>query len=243
MTDSLNTKDAEGNWYCTGVFGDAGTWMTQNLRTKGTLTEHGNPGTDTSLKYYWYPGSSLSASASTAHDTLDTHPEYGLWYTWAAASGRTGATGNESSSSGQTVYQGICPNGWHLPSDYEWSQLESVIAVASANTYSTTGTLVWDDAWYDESGRGEYATKLLSSGGVMGAPARGTSLPCNAGGFDALPCGRSWSGIAWLGLQATFWTSSAATSTEARRRGFAGTVSTRSRGNHWVLMNVRCKAD
>lgn len=44
---------------------------------------------------------------------------YGALYTWAAA-----MNGTNSSSSNPSGVQGVCPSGWHLPSDDEWKQLE-----------------------------------------------------------------------------------------------------------------------
>ena len=44
---------------------------------------------------------------------------YGALYTWAAA-----AHGGEGSNLNPSGIQGVCPDGWHLPSDSEWKQLE-----------------------------------------------------------------------------------------------------------------------
>lgn len=45
---------------------------------------------------------------------------YGALYTWSAA-----ANGEISSYNGVNMIQGVCPSGWHLPSDDEWIELES----------------------------------------------------------------------------------------------------------------------
>jgi len=76
---------------------------------------------------------------------------YGLLYTWAAAMG-----GAESSSSNPSGVQGICPEGWHLPSDDEWKQLELYLGISIYQIDSTgyrgtveggsmkdTGTVYW----------------------------------------------------------------------------------------------------
>ncbi|HRX25145.1 MAG TPA: fibrobacter succinogenes major paralogous domain-containing protein, partial [Chitinophagales bacterium] len=43
---------------------------------------------------------------------------YGVLYNWPAA-----MDGDVSSSSNPSGVQGICPSGWHLPSDAEWTTL------------------------------------------------------------------------------------------------------------------------
>ena len=44
---------------------------------------------------------------------------YGLLYTWAAA-----MNGASSSNSNPSNVRGVCPEGWHIPSDKEWKKLE-----------------------------------------------------------------------------------------------------------------------
>lgn len=90
--------------------------------------------------------------AGETHDWGTPTPSWditeGLLYNWFAATGRdtsaqehinesqiAGATpgGDEVENTGtdgsgsQKYYQGICPQGWHLPSDREWNKLEKEI--------------------------------------------------------------------------------------------------------------------
>jgi uncharacterized protein (TIGR02145 family) len=238
-------QDEEENWYCTGNFGTAGTWMTMNLRTKSNLTENGAPGTDTSNKYYWYPGQDSDVSATTADDILDVHPEYGLLYTWAAATDRTGVTGNEANNSGQTQYPGICPSGWHLPSDYEWNQLEEVIAKDAANVYSTTGATTWNASYSTDTGwRGTHSTKMKSRTAVDGQTTGGTSNGHAANGFDALLVGAMSKGSAsGYGTAMYFWSSSSFNSSYAWRQylyyDYPGVD--RSITDKHLMSSVRCK--
>ena len=46
-------------------------------------------------------------------------PAYGALYSWSAA-----MNGHEQSMDNPSGVQGVCPNGWHLPSDGEWALLE-----------------------------------------------------------------------------------------------------------------------
>lgn len=92
--------------------------------------------------------------------------------------------------------QGICPSGWHVPSDNEWKILEG-------NMDSMYGTS--DPFWNYTGSRGYDAGKNMKS--IMdfwNTPSSNIDMM----GFRALPGGMSsTSGIGGLGEQAYFWTS------------------------------------
>ncbi|KAA6301537.1 MAG: hypothetical protein EZS26_002281 [Candidatus Ordinivivax streblomastigis] len=122
--DSLGTvTDVDGNSYRIFQFGNAGCWMTENLKTthyadSTELKLNNKSKSKAKAKSYAYPNNSAANKEA-----------YGLLYTWPAASGRiTNALIPEANSSTQDQYQGICPIGWHLPSDYEWNVLENELA-------------------------------------------------------------------------------------------------------------------
>lgn len=50
---------------------------------------------------------------------------YGALYTWSTA-----MKNESSSSSNPSNVQGVCPNGWHFPSDEEWKELERQLGMA-----------------------------------------------------------------------------------------------------------------
>jgi uncharacterized protein (TIGR02145 family) len=236
VEDYSTVIDADENTYSAAKFGDAGWWMTENLRTTTGLTENGAPGTDTSNKYYWYPGQNSSVTATTADDILDIHPEYGLLYTWAAASGRTGVTADEENDSSQEKYQGACPDGWHLPSDYEWTQLTDVISASIDGAYSTT------------TGTGNAGTKMKSQTAVVSSSyaTNGTSNGLAANGFDALLVGSMISRLSsYYGMHTFFWSSSSGSSTNAWRRslGINDTEVSRLNSGKDAMYSVRCKKD
>jgi uncharacterized protein (TIGR02145 family) len=219
--------------------------MTQNLRTKTyadgitTLTQGSNA--DPNVKFYNYP----DANAATFAD----HPEYGLLYTWPAASGRTDHTEGEANNPDQQQYQGICPDDWHLPSDYEWNQLEEAIAKSAANEYSTTGPTTWNSNYSTSVGnvRGYHGRKMKSATAVNSQATNGTSKPYNQNGFDVLLVGAIHNGeIVDFGLTASLWTSSSYAYDYSWRRylnkGFEGMY----RGceiPRYNLRSVRCKKD
>ncbi|KAA6301048.1 MAG: hypothetical protein EZS26_002797 [Candidatus Ordinivivax streblomastigis] len=142
--------DVDGNTYTIGTFGDAGTWMTENLRT--TRYTDGDPISQLNplvrivlsqiTKGTIDDGSALRANPYSANfdhyvlsPSIENSPEYvkelGLLYTWAAA--------NNSKN--------ICPSGWHLPSKEEYDDLkEEIKNKLDTDTYSfanVTTAFVW----------------------------------------------------------------------------------------------------
>lgn len=94
--------DVDGNTYATVQIGQQ-CWMKENLRTK-----HYSGGGNVDFKY--------------PNNTPATQSTYGLLYNWA-----TVMNGALSSNGNPSYVQGICPNGWHLPSRSEWEQLRSTV--------------------------------------------------------------------------------------------------------------------
>ncbi len=101
-----------------------------NLPTEGSTTEP---------RYYVYgydgtPESIPNASANFVN--------YGVLYNWPAA--MAGATSSSSNPSG---VKGVCPDGWHLPSEAEWMQLTDYVRTPdiadAANKLKETGDTYW----------------------------------------------------------------------------------------------------
>ena len=100
-------KDYEGNVYHTVRLGNQ-CWMRENLRTThyadGTQIITSSGTSTTTPYYYQYNSATLT--------------EYGLYYNWPAV--MNGAGSSDANPSG---VQGICPNGWHVPSVAEWEEM------------------------------------------------------------------------------------------------------------------------
>jgi uncharacterized protein (TIGR02145 family) len=78
----------------------------------------------------------------------DANSQYGALYTWAAAMGDNAV----SSGTNPSGVQGVCPSGWHLPSDAEWTELrDSVIADGHSGT---EGTALKATSGWNGSGNG-----------------------------------------------------------------------------------------
>ena len=107
--DAPFLTDYDGNIYGTVQIGSQ-CWMKENLRT--THYADGRP---------LMLGDTTSSNFRTFHypygDSSYIHP-HGLLYNWA-----TTMDSNASSSSNPSGVQGLCPDGWHVPSRDEWYQL------------------------------------------------------------------------------------------------------------------------
>jgi len=153
-----NVTDIEGNIYKTVKIGNQW-WMAENLKTTRYADDSamingagaGIISGDYTTKYYF------------AYDNNDTNVEtYGRLYTWAAA-----MNGSEIERS-----QGACPNGWHLPSDDEWKELEIFLGMSQTetDTWGWRGTnegkkLKSTDDWYNNgNGTNEIGFKALPAG-------------------------------------------------------------------------------
>ena len=95
--------------------------MKQNLRTThyadGTEIALGNTSSDFNSPFRYAPGS----------ESAEVLNAYGYLYNWAAA-----MHGGTSSSANPSGVQGVCPDGWHVPSYAEWMQLNDYCGTCQA---------------------------------------------------------------------------------------------------------------
>jgi uncharacterized protein (TIGR02145 family) len=170
-------KDIDGNVYHTITIGTQ-EWMVENLKTSkyrnGNLIGTTSPSTldisgATEPKYQWAYDANESNVAS-----------YGRLYTWYAI----------------TDIRGICPIGWHIPSDDEWDILVNYLGGSSVagGKLKVTDTIYW------------------KANGPFGIhPNQGT----NESGFTALASGCRWAtGTFFYKGYYTYWWSSTEDSPE-----------------------------
>jgi len=71
-----------------------------------------------------------SRTTSKCYDNVtDSCGKYGRLYDWSAAMNRA-----SSSLSSPSERQGVCPDGWHLPSDAEWTTLTKFVGSGSIDS-------------------------------------------------------------------------------------------------------------
>jgi uncharacterized protein (TIGR02145 family) len=175
-------EDIDGNVYQTVTIGDQ-VWMAENLKV--THYRNGDPIPHVTDDNEW-DGVSTGAYCEYGNDPANVET-YGRLYNWYAV---------EDS-------RNIAPEGWHVPTDEEWKQLEMHLGMsqAEADGYVWRGT--------DEGG------KLKEAGTThWQSPNTGAT---NESGFSALPGGgRSHYGhFLNMGYYADFWSSTESSSYDA----------------------------
>jgi uncharacterized protein (TIGR02145 family) len=162
---STFTDPRDGKVYQTVVIGNQ-EWMAENLAYLPSVVGP-DTGSDTTSYYYvyGYDGTSISAAKAT-----ENYATYGVLYNWTAA-----MNGAESSDANPSGVQGICPDGWHLPSDAEWKQLEMYLGMSETDVNSTGWRGTVEGGKLKEAGTTHWAD-----------PNAGAN---NESGFTALPGG------------------------------------------------------
>jgi uncharacterized protein (TIGR02145 family) len=221
---SNTVTDVDGNVYETVQIGSQ-IWMAENLK----VTRYAD---GTSIPYK----ASVSDWSSTAYNQRgygwlngDIYYKdiYGAYYNWTAASNGQSGSGNPSN------VQGVCPDGWHLPSDEEWKQLEMYIGMSSseANDEDLRGT----------TEGGELKETGLS---LWLSPNTGAT---NQHGFNAKPNGYvgKFGTYEDSGEEGTWWTATEATTQNAWYRGVYYNHSSIRRNNYGKIdgFGVRCVKD
>jgi len=130
------TDPRDGNVYHTVTIGTQ-IWMVENLRYLPSVTGPGTGSQTVPYCYvYGYNGTVVADAKATSNYTT-----YGVLYNWTAA-----MNGAASSTANPSGVQGVCPTGWHLPSDAEWTQLTTYLGGESVagGKLKETGTTHWD---------------------------------------------------------------------------------------------------
>ncbi len=109
------TDPRDNNVYKTVIIGDQ-VWMAENLRYLPVVNGQ-NARSNSEPSYYVYDFDMNDSSVVNAKESIN-YITYGVLYNWHAA-----IAGEESSYENPSGVQGVCPPGWHLPSNAEWIQL------------------------------------------------------------------------------------------------------------------------
>ncbi|MBP5412658.1 MAG: fibrobacter succinogenes major paralogous domain-containing protein [Bacteroidales bacterium] len=176
--------DIDGNVYNTVRIGNQ-CWMKENLRTTHYADNTAIPaGSTTSYtEPYRYAPNNDESNVET----------YGYLYNWAAV-----MHGESSSHIIPSGVQGICPTGWHVPSDAEWTQLTDYVSSQSQYVCGNDNTYI---AKALASTMGWYSSNITCAVG-------NTPSANNATGFSALPTGYydGYSNYSnYFGNYANFW--------------------------------------
>ena len=151
-------KDKDGNMYNTVKIGTQ-VWMKENMKT----TKY-NDGTEIPKVAGETQWSKLTTGAYCNYDNLESNAtKYGRLYNWYAVS-----TGK------------LAPDGWHVPTDEDWTILKNYMIANCYNYDSTTSSnkiakaLAASTDWNSYAGTGTIGDNLTIN---------------NSAGFSALPSG------------------------------------------------------
>jgi uncharacterized protein (TIGR02145 family) len=112
--DNNGLADLDGNEYQIVKIGDQ-VWMAENLKVRHTPC-----------------GKEIESFVYM--DNPEEEEKYGRLYTWKTA----------MNNAGNEMTQGICPNGWHLPSDSEWKELIDFVGKENGKKLLKSGTTGFD---------------------------------------------------------------------------------------------------
>lgn len=129
-------KDSrDGNTYRSVKIG-AQEWMAENLRYLPSVVGYEVGSEKTPYYYvYGYDGTNVKEAKVGANYEI-----YGVLYNWPAAMNEA-----KSSIDNPSGVQGVCPAGWHLPSDAEWTQLTDYLSInVAGGSLKSSGTTFWD---------------------------------------------------------------------------------------------------
>ena len=223
-----SVSDIDGNTYKTVKIGGQW-WMAENLKT----THYAN-GTEISIiedKSEWSNLEYDDRAMSFWGNSLGSVDTYGGLYTWMTA-----MDGSNSSLSNPSGVQGVCPDGWHMPSDEEWKQLEMYLGMSSAEAYD----LGWRGT--NEGSILAYNSSLWKIDGRLK-----NDLEIGTSGFQAIPGGYRYNfgDYSPLGVSAYFWCATEVNNTRAwyRRLSYDKTAVYNFFYDKKYGMSVRCVKD
>ena len=196
----IDTRD--GQQYQTVQIGDQ-CWMAENLNIGECIDGSEEMTDNNTLEKYCYDDDPANCEI------------YGGLYQWNEMMQYTNTAGT----------QGICPDGWHIPTDYKWKVLEGTV-----DSQYPVGDPEWDDTWW----RGLDAGGNLKETGTThwNSPNTGAT---NSSGFTALPSGyRNTSGsFSYLGRKGQWWSSSELSDLNAWYRELAYNTDKSYRGSSY----------
>lgn len=132
----------DGQIYRTVQIGSQ-TWMAQNLNYAGS-------------------GTVLGAC-------YDNSPQncamYGRMYDWVTAMDIPASFNSTFWSGSDLLHRGICPDGWHVPSDGEWTTMQNVV---DATNRTAATKLKSTNGWISNTGTDTYGFRALPGGDVLG---------------------------------------------------------------------------
>jgi len=216
-------------------------WMNANMNVGTRVNGSAEQNNDSQVEKYCYNNNESNCTT------------YGGLYQWAEAI-QAPYTANTSSFTGYWATcdpcisngrQGICPQGYHIPTDLEWSRYEWCVEYYIAPTGNTSlSTFQNNTGW-----RGTNSSTIGPGAKLKASPSNSPSWDgTNASGFTALPGGDRSNfdgGFYNFGTHSGFWTATESANNSAWYHTLVTGVPESGRWGFYKLMGyfVRCLRD
>jgi uncharacterized protein (TIGR02145 family) len=195
-----SVKDAAGKSYKTVKIGTQ-TWMAENLNYN------------------------VAGSKCYNNDPANC-AKYGRLYDWSTAMALPSCNNSVCSSRIQPKHKGICPSGWHIPSDAEWDVLMTAVGGSSTAGIKLKAKSGWNNTKTGSSGNGTDEFRFSTLPGGLGLSSS------------------SFNNVGYFG----FWWSAAERGSNgagaySRLMGYDGSAVSRYLNSKSDLVSVRCVQD
>ncbi len=206
--------DIDGNVYNPVKIGDQW-WMAENLKV--TRYRNGDQISTGHSKSEW---KNLSTGAYAVYNDVNSNADtYGYLYNWYAV--------DDS--------RNIAPEGWHVPTDDEWKELEMFLGMIQSEA---------DDTGWRGTNEG---SMLAGRADLWNDGALENDSEFGISGFSALPGGyrNNYGNYYYMGYGGYFWSATEGTSSTAWHRGLNYSSSDISRGSSHKVdgFSIRCIRD
>ena len=180
IRDCGTAKDIDGNEYQTVMMGED-CWMRENLRT-----------------LHYADGRDITPTPEAPNNDPQNIARYGRLYTWYSVLDKAEPT---EETDGRV--QGPCPDGWHVPANFEWMGVEDFVGYKDYYRCGTDVNNVAKAMATNEGWQFDFLTKGAACCIIEDVSTN------NATGFSVLPAGSVWNDQAeGFGTNAGFWTCS-----------------------------------
>ena len=178
-------------------------WFAENLRT--TVYQDGSPIAEETVANFPNLNSPARTVYNSSSTIINTH---GFLYNGIAAS--------------TSLNGGICPTGWHVPTELDWMEMESYLVIAGHG--KRMGEVLKKSSGWQQQGNG---SDLYGWNGT--------------GSGHAWPDGNAHS-LNWFG---TYWSSTTTNDGDVMQRTLSSGSNQLQRGEYWDVIgsSVRCIAD
>ena len=196
----------EGYDYSTVQIGDQ-CWFSENCRYLPIVSDPSiDSTTEPHYSVYGYTGTDVTAAQATTN-----YATYGVLYNWPAV-----------------MTEGICPSGWHIPTDEEWQTMEMALGMSASEASgigsrgSDEGDQMKSTSGWDNEGDGS-----------------------NSSNFTGLPGGYRYSGGFYFNGSVGYWWSASESGSNSWRRKLYNNSDEiyRDNSNRNLSFSARCVRD